>query len=122
VKATDIARSMVRSYGMSPKLGHVSFDRAPRFLGMNGGVGAPELAEVSEEVRETLDSEVRRILDEQHARVTKLLGPAQPTLRRAAAELLKKETLTGEELRRLLREPPVTAPYTVPSVASSARG
>jgi cell division protease FtsH len=93
---------MVRSYGMSPRLGPVSFDRAPAFPGSGGAHAAPEAADVSERLREELDAEVRRILDEQHARVVKLLEPLQGTLRRAAAELLSKEVLSGDELRRLM--------------------
>jgi cell division protease FtsH len=96
IKATDIARSMVRAYGMSRKLGHVSFDRPASAQFLEAPV-VPR-GEYSEEVLQEIDAEVRWTLDEQYARATRLLRAQLPTLRRAAAELLRRETLFGEEL------------------------
>jgi ATP-dependent Zn protease len=61
--------------------------------------------EEAEEVRQldNIDCEVRRILDDQSARVRKLLEGRDPVLATAAQQLIELETLRGEELEELLR-------------------
>lgn len=100
-KATDIAMSMVKTYGMSEKLGQVSFerDRQPLFPQPGQPLGG---GEYSEETSREIDCEVRRIIDEQYARVTTILGAQEPVLREAASVLLGKEVITGEELKRII--------------------
>jgi cell division protease FtsH len=98
LKATDIARSMVRSYGMSRRLGPLSFERDGRPLFLRTGE-LPQRPDTSEEVLRQIDDEVRRIVETQHARARELLEARAPLLREAARELLVKETLSGEELR-----------------------
>ncbi len=100
MKATDIAKSMVKLYGMSEKLGQLSLerDRQPLFL-QTGQPHAP--GDYSEETAREIDCEVRRIIDEQHARVSTVLDAQQDVLRDAAAVLLEKEIITGEELKAI---------------------
>ncbi|WP_447979784.1 ATP-dependent zinc metalloprotease FtsH [Candidatus Nitrospira bockiana] len=101
LKATDIAKSMVKAYGMSEKLGQVSFerDRRPLFL----QAAQPEPAgDYSEETSREIDCEVRRIIDEQYTRVRAILASQEPVLREAASVLLTKETITGEELKAVI--------------------
>jgi cell division protease FtsH len=98
LKATDIARSMVRSYGMSRRLGPLSFERDGRPLFLRTGE-LPQRPDTSEEVLRQIDDEVRRLVETQHARARELLEARAPLLREAARELLVKETLSGEELR-----------------------
>ena len=100
LKATDIARSMVRSYGMSEKLGPLSFERDGRPLFLRTGE-PPTRPDVSEEVLRQIDQEVRRIVEAQHARARRLLTEREELLRAAAAELLQRETLSGDELLAL---------------------
>lgn len=52
-----------------------------------------------------IDTEVRRLIDEQYLRVKRLLAEQSPELREAASVLLIKETITGEELRKILMPP-----------------
>ena len=101
IKATDIARTMVKAYGMSRNLGHVAFDRpaSQQFLQVPASLGG----EYSEEVLREIDSEVRWTLDEQYARATRILRSQLPALRRASSALLAHETLTGEELATLVK-------------------
>ncbi len=101
MKATDIAKSMVKLYGMSEKLGQLSLerDRQPLFL-QTGQPQAP--GDYSEETAREIDCEVRRIIDEQHARVSTVLDSQQDVLREAAAVLLGRETITGEELKAII--------------------
>jgi cell division protease FtsH len=104
MKATDIAKSMVKTYGMSGKLGGVTFDgaRQPTFLptGQAGG-----RTDYSEETAREIDCEVRNILDAQFTRVRSILQARQDALRTAALALLKTETMTGDELQALLGRP-----------------
>jgi cell division protease FtsH len=100
MKATDIARSMVKAYGMSNTLGQTSFDqeREPMFLqtGQTRGSG-----EYSEKTAQQIDAEVGRIIEEQYARVTDLLGARHVLLQEAAAFLIRKETMSGDELKEI---------------------
>jgi cell division protease FtsH len=104
MKATDIAKSMVKVYGMSDKLGGVTFDgaRQPAFLPTGQSTGP---VEYSEETAREIDCEVRNIVDAQFERVRAMLQTRQDALRRAAVMLLEKETITGEELRALVGLP-----------------
>jgi cell division protease FtsH len=101
MKATDIAKSMVKLYGMSEKLGQLSLerDRQPLFL-QTGQPQAP--GDYSEETAREIDCEVRRIIEEQHARVSTVLDSQQDVLREAAAVLLGRETITGEDLKAII--------------------
>ena len=100
LKATDIAKNMIKAYGMSEQLGQISFDQdqQPMFL-PNGQSPGP--GDYSEETARAIDTEIRRIIDAQYARVTALLRAKTQILKDAARALLDKETLTGEELRAI---------------------
>src|SRR5262249_32620527 len=101
LKATDIAKNMVKTYGMSETFGQVSLDngRTPTFLPntQNGHV-----QEYSETTAREIDAEVRRIIDTQYVRATQILGARQDVLCTAARLLLQKETISGAELKELL--------------------
>jgi cell division protease FtsH len=100
-KATDIAASMVKAYGMSDKLGQVSFDRDRHSMLMPAPAPSTR-GDYSEETSREIDCEVRAIIDEQHARVRDLLERRRAALRDAAALLLERETIGGEELADVL--------------------
>jgi cell division protease FtsH len=98
-RATDIARSMVRQYGMSAALGqvyHAGTQRSP-FLqpAMNGH------SEYSEATAELIDKEVRDIIQEQYSVARKLLQERRDLLERSTHRLLEHETIAGEELKKL---------------------
>jgi cell division protease FtsH len=101
VKATDIAKSMVKAYGMSETLGKVSFDRhqQPLFLQNGQSVGQ---ADYSDDIAREIDLEVRRIVDRQYERTTGILKANTDNLHKAAGVLLAKETITGEELSAIV--------------------
>jgi cell division protease FtsH len=105
-KATDIARSMVKTFGMSPRLGQVSFDKERRTFMMQPGAESSARGDYSDETARAIDDEVRRIIDEQRDRVAEILARRHEVLSRAAQVLLGKETITGQELRDLLAEHP----------------
>jgi cell division protease FtsH len=101
VKATDIAKSMVKAYGMSEKLGTITLERErqPQFLQLPV---ASEKGDYSEETAREIDCEVRRIIDEQYGRVRRLLEDKKALLQQGATLLLEREVITGAELRALM--------------------
>jgi cell division protease FtsH len=99
-KATDIARSMVKEYGMSSKVGQVYFARekiAPFFqTGLEGAV------EYSEATAEIIDNEVGEIISEQYSRALEILRENKEVHKKGARLLLEKEKIEGEELKALM--------------------
>lgn len=100
-KATDIAKSMVKTYGMSEKLGHISFESNSQPLFLQTGQPQTSKEHSADTLRE-IDCEVRRIVEEQYTRVSTLLDGQQDALRKAAALLLEKETITGKDLKAVI--------------------
>jgi cell division protease FtsH len=103
-KATDIARSMVKTFGMSPRVGQVSLEKDRRGLMLQAPIDPAARVEYSEQTARAIDDEVRRIIDEQRERVAEILAHQRQVLVRAAQLLLAKETITGQELRDLIQE------------------
>lgn len=93
-RATSIARDMVVKYGMSEKIGPVSYDEGGEvFLGSDYG----HVKSYSESMASEIDEEIRGILTEQYAKTEALLKEYKEQLIRVAELLLEKETITGEE-------------------------
>jgi cell division protease FtsH len=92
---------MVTKYGMSERLGPLTFgnDQRAQFL---KGAGLAEGRDYSEETARVIDEEVRAIVERSLSRVRSILGAKKATLLRGAEELKTRETLEGELLRRLL--------------------
>ncbi len=101
-KATDIARSMVKEYGMSPKLGQVYFarERKARFV----DIGIEGAVDYSEATAELIDNEVREIIGDQYSKALEILGDNKDTLVKGSHLLLEKETIEGGELKTLMEE------------------
>jgi cell division protease FtsH len=102
-RATDIARSMVREYGMSEKLGPMTFERERRPLFLET-VMPPTGKDYSETTAQEIDLEVANLIDRAHARALEILEKHRAPLEKAAKILLEKEVLEGEELRQILNE------------------
>ncbi len=99
-RATDIARSMVKEYGMSSKVGQVYFAREKRNQFLN--VPAEGAVEYSEATAELIDSEVRWIISDQYAQALEILSDKKEVLNKGAKLLLEKEKIEGEELKALM--------------------
>ncbi|NWF98509.1 MAG: ATP-dependent metallopeptidase FtsH/Yme1/Tma family protein [Nitrospirae bacterium] len=98
-KATEMATSMVRAYGMSDKLGPVSFDKGrPLFLETPWN----QQKDYSEFTAREIDEEVKRILIESYQKARQILSERIEKLKQIASVLLEKEVLEGEELKRLI--------------------
>jgi cell division protease FtsH len=101
VKATDIAKSMVKAYGMSDTLGTITLERErqPQFLQLPL---ASEKGDYSEETAREIDCEIRRIIEKQYARVRRLLAERKAALQQGAKLLLEREVITGAELKAIM--------------------
>lgn len=102
-KATNIAKRMVKDYGMSELLGTVALEKEPQspfFQAREPVFGM----EYSEETAREIDQEVRRFIDGQTTRVKELLTQLKPVLQEAAQKLLAAEVMTGDDLRTLLED------------------
>jgi len=120
-KVTDIARSMVTRFGMVETLGQIAYEDEPqRFL---GPMPVPSGLErrYSEETARRIDDAVRELVDSAFDTATTILRKKRATLDAAAEELLRKETLAGEELRRLIDQGS-GSDVAVDATAASARG
>jgi cell division protease FtsH len=105
-RVTDIARSMVTRYGMSPKLGSVAYERDTRsFLQGPDLPMAPRERDFGEETGNAIDEEVKAIVDGALERTVGLLKERREVLERAARRLLEKETLEEAELLALAGPP-----------------
>jgi cell division protease FtsH len=98
-RATDIARSMVKEYGMSRALGQVYFahDNPNPFMPQQPSGGT----NYSETTANLIDKEIRSIIDEQYERVLEILRSKKDIIHWAAAKLLEDEIIEGEALREL---------------------
>ncbi|WP_372678184.1 ATP-dependent zinc metalloprotease FtsH [Desulfosarcina sp.] len=95
-RATDIARSMVKEYGMSERVGQVYFasQQQPAFLGAMGDAGG----QYSDETAKTIDEEVRRIIDNQFDAALEILKANRDLLVATVGQLLKDEVIEGDAL------------------------
>ena len=98
--ATNYAQRMVCEYGMSKKLGHLTFGKKDRevFLGRD----LLREKDYSESTAISIDEEVRKIVDDCHIRATDLLRIHLDKLRKLADRLLEKEVLEAEEVKNLV--------------------
>ncbi len=103
-RATDIARSMVKEYGMSNELGQVYLarDKRNRFL----ETGLEPVGEYSEATSETIDKEIREIIAKQYDVALAILQEKRAVLEQGAALLLEKENIDGREIKALLEKMP----------------
>ena len=99
-RATDLARTMVCRLGMSESLGPVSYHANEEHLFL--GREITRVNNVSEQTAVAIDVEVRRILDEGHAKAVELLEPRRDDVERIVQALLKYESIDGSELDVLL--------------------
>jgi cell division protease FtsH len=110
-RATDIARSMVREYGMSEKLGPITFERERRPLFLETMM-PPGTKDYSETTAQEIDQEVASLMARAHTRAKAILEQRRETLEKVAHVLLEKEVIEGDELRQYLNN---TAKQDAPS-------
>jgi cell division protease FtsH len=103
--ATDQTRRMVTEWGMSDRLGMIAYgDNSQEvFLGHS----VTQSKNVSEATARQIDAEIRRIIDEAYARTKQILMENIDELHLLAKGLLEHETLSGEEIRQVIRGEPI---------------
>ena len=95
---TKIARAMVTQFGMSNELGNIDFiNEQQTYLGPSSGN-----IQAGPETQEKIDSEIRRIVDEGYDTAKKILTKNRKKLDNLALGLLEYETLTGEEITKVM--------------------
>lgn len=102
--ATDTARRMVTEWGMSEKLGMVSYDGG----GQDGMFGYGQTKSVSEATAQEIDDEMRRFIDHAYSEAKRILTERREDLERLAQGLLEYETLSGDEIQMVLRGEKIT--------------
>jgi cell division protease FtsH len=128
-QATRLARAMVTEYGMSDKLGPLRYsdNEEEIFLGHS----VTQRKNVSDATARIIDEEVRRIIEEAESKAREVLTEHLDDLKGITEALLEYETLSGDEVRQLLKGEAIERPETseppedtsgTSSVPSSAKG
>ena len=100
---SDIARRMVKQWGMSDKLGLVAYDSdQPVFMGMEYEYGGGARDGYSEKTAAEIDDEIRRLVASAHERAVKLLTENRSILDNMSRVLVEKETIYTEEVSMLM--------------------
>ena len=100
-RATDIARSMVKEYGMS-KVGQVFYASQRRTQFLSPFPEGP--GEYSEATAEEIDQEIKEIIGAQYQRALEILRGRRDILEKSVTVLLEKETIEGDELQLLMAQ------------------
>jgi cell division protease FtsH len=99
-RATEIARNMVTKWGMSDKLGPLSYseDNGEVFLGKS----VTQTKHVSDDTAHRIDEEVRLVVESNYQRAKRILEDNLDKLHAMADALIKYETIDAEQLRRIM--------------------
>jgi cell division protease FtsH len=95
-KATEIARAMVKEYGMSPRLGLSSYER-PGNAFLKGDSYMPAEKAYSEKIAAEIDEEVKQILEQAQATARNIIGEKSAIVETIAGRLLEKEVIDRDE-------------------------
>ncbi len=98
--ATDIARRMVCEYGMSDRLGSLTYGHRQGMVFL--GRDIVEERNYSDSTALAIDQEIHRIVDESHQRAKEIITQHKDRLKRLADALLEKEVLDGDEAKRIV--------------------
>ena len=100
-RATDIATSMVKEYGMSETLGYVTFEKEKRPLFLPSSLVSSK--EYSEDTARKIDEEVKKIVDVTYLKVKETLLSKKDKLEELARLLLEKEVVEEGELKKIIQ-------------------
>jgi cell division protease FtsH len=103
-KATDLARRMVTEFGMSEKLGPMSWGKHEEMVFLGRSMG--EQRNYSDDVAKQIDQEVRAIIDRAYERATEVLTTHQHRLTELAETLVAKESIEAAEFEALFADMP----------------
>jgi cell division protease FtsH len=103
-KATDLARRMVTEFGMSDRMGPLSFGKRDEMVFLGRSMG--EQRDYSDDVARMIDEEVRAIVDRAYDRATEVLTAHRDRLDRLAEKLIAEETVDQPEFEKLFDDLP----------------
>jgi cell division protease FtsH len=103
-KATDLARRMVTEFGMSDRLGPLSFGKRDELVFLGREIG--EQRNYSDEIAKTIDEEVRAIVDRAYERATQVLETHRDRLDQLAQKLIAEETVDSDAFEQLFSDLP----------------
>jgi cell division protease FtsH len=103
-KATDLARRMVTEFGMSDRLGPLSFGKRDELVFLGREIG--EQRNYSDEIAKQIDEEVRAIVDRAYDRATQVLETHRDRLDALAQKLIAEETVDGDAFESLFSDLP----------------
>jgi cell division protease FtsH len=106
-RATKLARAMVTQYGMSEKLGPMTFGQKEELIFLGREIA--EQRDYSEKVAQEIDAEVRRFIDEAHDRAKEILQTYWSTLQAIAKRLIEVETIDEKEFEAIVAGQAVAA-------------
>ena len=105
-QASGLARAMVLRWGMSDKVGNIDYSEAH-----DGYSGSTAGLSVSANTKELIEDEVKRFIAEAYDRAFEILTDKTEEWERLAQGLLEYETLTGDEIKRVMKgDPPQAGP------------
>ena len=101
-QASSLARAMVMRWGMSDKVGNIDYQQAHEgYMGSGGGS-----LSISAHTKELVEEEVKRFIDEGYDTANRILTEQNEEWERLAQGLLEYETLTGDEIKRVMKGDP----------------
>jgi len=102
INVTNIARKMVTAWGMSDKLGHMTYGKNQENVFMGRDFGHQR--DYSEQVAYEIDTEIKRIIDNRYEEAKKLLTENRDMLEVISRELLDKETIDEKEFEEIMEK------------------
>ena len=116
-RATNIAKDMVTLYGMSD-LGPIKYNSASQNVFLGRDYNSPN--NVSGQVAFEIDQEVRKIVNLCHDKATEIIGSHKQELVRIAEALMEYETLTSEQIQRVVNGKDISADFETKSAGKPA--
>ena len=101
-RATDLARKMVCEWGMSEKMGPLTFGKQNEQVFLGREMGSQR--DFSDQIAMEIDQEVKRLVTENYERAKRLLTENMASLKRLAEALLEKEVLDGSDIDHILMQ------------------
>jgi cell division protease FtsH len=109
-RATELARRMVCEWGMSEAMGPLTFGKKEEQIFLGREIAQHQ--DYSEDTALKIDQEVKRFVTDQYERARQILSAQQASLEQIAAQLLIREVLDGEQVRRIVAGLPLEEPKT----------
>src|SRR5690606_9677304 len=114
-QVTQLARTMILEWGMSPRLGFV------RYTGADTRDMYLKDRDFSEETARLIDEEIKRLVDEAYAEAERMLDEHWEKVVAVAEALIRYETLSADEVHRIIRGEKISRPTVADLLASGPR-